>query len=305
MDPLTIVRDAQLEVEGWRQRAGRRPPEEPERDSVLARDDKTFAYHRISEMAPFSLVSAGEHLRLVWDGLDCGRLYATAQYTAVRGALAGTAQAVWITEPDDPSTRQRRGHVVIADMYENLRKYHKRTLKFAQQLGLTSDGEQRVNEQIAWIESREQALKAAQPALMKLNLTNVLEDIAPVVFPNDQERQAHLQLGVEPIILRYPRQHVEPHPASRLHDGRTTRQGIWPVDWRSGRRSDPARRLVRAGHAHTSTWVESRRPSMRRPTASPRSTRQARKVGPDRTASTLSVPFEDGGCWVAVLRSAK
>jgi hypothetical protein len=195
MDLLTIVRDAQPELDGWRQRAGRMPPEEPERDSDLARDDKMFVHHRISEVVRFSLASAGEHLRLVWDGLNQGHLYATAQYTAVRGALVGAAQAVWITEPDDPSTRQRRGHVVIADMYQNLRKYHRCTLDLARQLGFTPDDEQRVNEQIAWIESRELTLKAVQPAPMKLNLTDVLKDIAPIVFPNDQKHQAHLRLA--------------------------------------------------------------------------------------------------------------
>ncbi|HET6704311.1 hypothetical protein [Amycolatopsis sp.] len=54
MDYLAVIRDAQPQpqpqLELWRQRQVRNPPEEPERGSDLAGDDKVFAYQRISEM---------------------------------------------------------------------------------------------------------------------------------------------------------------------------------------------------------------------------------------------------------------
>jgi len=155
MDYLTIFRDAQPELEQWHQRQVRNPPEEPQPGSDLADDDKVFPYHWISEITRLSLVAAGEHLRLVWDGLDRKNLCSTAQYTALRGALVGAAQAVWITAPDDAGLRQRRGHTVIAESYEQLRKYHSRTLDVASLLGLTSEQQQQVRDQIAWITDRE------------------------------------------------------------------------------------------------------------------------------------------------------
>lgn len=195
MDYLKVFEAAQPELEQWRQRQVRNPPEEPERGSDLAEDDKVFQHHRISEMTRISLISAGEHLRLVWDGLDHKHLYSTAQHTAVRGALVGAAQAVWITAPDDPATRQRRGHAVIAEFYERLRQYHQRTLELAAALGFTPEQKQVVREQVDWITTRQQALATVQPAPMKVNLADALRDIGPVVFPDDPLRQGGLRLA--------------------------------------------------------------------------------------------------------------
>jgi hypothetical protein len=128
-----------------------------------------------------SLISAGEHLRLVWDGLARHNLYSTAQHTAVRSALVGAAQAVWITAPDEPATRRRHGHAVIAESYEQLRKSHQRTLEVVSELRLSPAQEQQVRDQVAWITTREQALAAVQPAPMKLNIADVLRDIGPAV----------------------------------------------------------------------------------------------------------------------------
>lgn len=194
---LKSIREAQPELERWRHRQLRNPPEEPERGSDLEGDDKVFAHHRISEMVRVSLVSASEHLRLVWDGLERGNLYATAQHTALRGALVGAAQAVWITALDDRQGRLRRGHTAIADSYARLRRYHERTLDLAMEIGLTSEDKQRVRDQIPWIRGRELALEAVRsaPAASKVNMTEVLHEVAPIVFPGDLPRQAGLQMA--------------------------------------------------------------------------------------------------------------
>ncbi|GAB3162213.1 hypothetical protein GCM10027258_80880 [Amycolatopsis stemonae] len=195
MDYLKVFESAQPELEQWRQRQVRNPPEEPQRGSDLAEDDKVFPYQRISEMTRISLISAGEHLRLVWDALDRKNLYTTAQHTAVRGALVGAAQAVWITAPDDAATRQRRGHSVIAESYDQLRKYQRRTLDLADDLGNTAAQQQLVRDQIDWITGRLDALTAVQPALMKVNVADILRDIGPIVFPGDTVRQGGLRLA--------------------------------------------------------------------------------------------------------------
>jgi hypothetical protein len=182
----------------WRAGASarsRNPPEQPERHSDLAKDDKVFPYQRISEMTRISLISASEHLRLVWDGLARHNLYSTAQHTAVRGALVGAAQAVWITAPDDPATRRRHGHAVIAESYEQLRKSHQRTLEVVSELGLSPAQELQVRDQVAWITTRQQALVAVQPAPMKVNIADVLRDIGPAAFPNAPLRRGGLRLA--------------------------------------------------------------------------------------------------------------
>lgn len=87
MDYLKVVfQAAQPELDQWRLRGLHNPPEQPEPGSDLAQDDKVFSHQRISEITRISLISAGEHLRLVWDGLDREQLYTTAQHTAVRSA---------------------------------------------------------------------------------------------------------------------------------------------------------------------------------------------------------------------------
>jgi hypothetical protein len=113
----------------------------------------------------------------------------------VRSALIGAAQATWITQSDDPVVRRRRGHAVIAESYEQLRKGQNRTLELASGLGLTPDKEQLLSDQIAWIVERQQQLAAVQPAPMGLNVADMLRDIGPAVYPGDPLRQAGLRLA--------------------------------------------------------------------------------------------------------------
>ncbi|MGV9823795.1 hypothetical protein [Nocardia xishanensis] len=195
MDELKPFEAAQTELDRWRYRGTLNPPEEPETGSDLASDDRAFRFHRISETARLSLVSAGEHLRLVWDGLARSNLYSTAQHTALRGALAAAAQAVWITAPDDGETRRSRGHAVIAESYQQLRKYHQRTLELAQALKLSPEDQLKVREQIEWVQSREAELSAARRTSLGVVMADVLRDVGPVIFPNDSERQASLRLA--------------------------------------------------------------------------------------------------------------
>lgn len=195
MDELKPFEAAQPELERWRYRGTLNPPEEPEPGSDFASDDKSFPYHRVSETTRISLVSAGEHLRLVWDGLARRNLYSTAQHSALRGALAAAAQAVWIAAPNAPDARQRRGHAVIAESYEQLRKYHERTLELSSDLSLSSDDEQRVADQIAWVKTRQAALADARTSSLKVVMADVLRDIGPEIFPSDAQRRAGLRLA--------------------------------------------------------------------------------------------------------------
>ncbi|MEU4674618.1 hypothetical protein AB0F91_43360 [Amycolatopsis sp. NPDC023774] len=107
-------------------------------------------------------MSAGEHLRLVWDGPDRGNYYNMIQYSAVRAAVVGAAQAVRILASDDSVARRDRGYIAITDTYVQLRKFHQLVLRQATELQLlTPEQVNQMRNQIAWAGSREDAVRAA------------------------------------------------------------------------------------------------------------------------------------------------
>ncbi|PPG05322.1 recombinase [Pseudoclavibacter sp. RFBI5] len=56
--PLHAIRSTYPDLHGWQARGQRMPPDEPEQNSELARDDSYFRWHRISEVA--AVRSGGE-----------------------------------------------------------------------------------------------------------------------------------------------------------------------------------------------------------------------------------------------------
>ena len=71
---------------------------EPGSDSIA--DDSVSPNHRISEVVRSSLAISGENLRLAADAIHRKNLYPSAHFTALRSALVGACQAVWILAPD-------------------------------------------------------------------------------------------------------------------------------------------------------------------------------------------------------------
>ena len=170
--------------------------ERPEPGSDFAGDDSTFSYHPISEIVRLSLVSAGEHLRLVWDGLELKNYYNMSQYSAVRAAIVGATQAVWVLAPDESAARRERGYAVITDTYVQSRKYHELVFRQAtemQLLQLTPQQEAELRDHIVWVNSREDAVRALRTDQAKLNVAAFIEAAAPVIFPGDEFRQAGLR----------------------------------------------------------------------------------------------------------------
>lgn len=193
-DELKVFRDALPDLRRWQQRA--KQLERPEPGSDLAEDDSAFSYQPISETVRLSLISAGEHLRLVWDGLELKNYYTMSQYSAVRTAIVGAAQAVWVLAPNEPTTRRERGYIAITDTYVQLRKYHELVLRQAtelQRLQLTPEREAKLRDQIAWVESREAAVRALRTGQAMLNVAAFIEAAAPEIFPGDEFRQAGLR----------------------------------------------------------------------------------------------------------------
>jgi len=194
-DAMVVFRNAGAELEQWRLRQVRTPPEQPEPSSELAEDDAVFPGHPISDTVRFNLVSAGEHLRLVLDGLERGNLYSVAGHSTVRGALVAAVQAIWMTALDEPAARRRRGHLMIAETYRQLRNYHQNTRTWASDLDLNTEERHALQEHLAWIDSRLAALNALQPGLPKVSTTVMFADVAPVAFPARPELQANMRLA--------------------------------------------------------------------------------------------------------------
>lgn len=190
-DKLKVFRDASTDLDRWRQRV--QQVEQPEPGSDLAQDDTAFPHQLISETVRTSLTSSGEHLRLICDGLERGNYYNMSQYSAVRAAIVGAAQAVWVVAPDDPAIRRERGHTVITENYVQLRKYHEQTLRQAQQLQLSPEDQEWLREQIELVKSLEGAVRAVRSSRAELKGATFIELAAPVIFPRDEFRQAGLR----------------------------------------------------------------------------------------------------------------
>ena len=81
-EDLDAIRGCYDDLERWRVRAAAQPPEQPQANSELAKDDAIFDFHRISEAGRLSLIAAGEHLRLSRDAVEAHQLYPSAHFEA-------------------------------------------------------------------------------------------------------------------------------------------------------------------------------------------------------------------------------
>lgn len=197
-------------------------PEEPEQDSDLAEDDKPFADQRISEMVRISLISACEHLRLVWDPRTPQSVHhGPTHRCSWRAGWRGTGRLDHGTRrPRHAAAPWSRGDRGIVQATSEVPRAHARP-------NLTQDQKQQVRDQVEWIRSRQQALVAVQPQPMQVNLTDVLLAIAPVVFPGNPLRQSGLRVGWN----------VLSSDAHVLMWGISTRAAFsraWPADRNSG-----------------------------------------------------------------------
>ena len=178
-----VMLDAVPTLDRWRRRV--QQLEQPERGSELHADDQAFPEFPISQLARQLLAFGGEHLRLAVSGLS-GGMYPSAHYTVLRGALVGSAQAVWILAPDDSPTRRERGMRVLGEAYKQLAVFHRDTRRLAQ-----LDGEQRqeLDDHVAWIGERAAKLGGLRTSKAVLNLTSdVIPEAAAVIY-RDQTRR--------------------------------------------------------------------------------------------------------------------
>jgi hypothetical protein len=178
---LDAIQATYPDLDRWRERA--REHEAPQRASELAIDDKVFPQFRVSEVARLSLMSAGEHLRLVRDGLTARNVYPSASHTTLRGALVGAAQAVWVLAPDDAETRQQRALTVVHVTYKQLRTYDNDVNKMQ---WLSRDDRAELEDHLKWLNERIGQVESLRRSKSDLDITGgVLPEALRAAF-NDQ-----------------------------------------------------------------------------------------------------------------------
>ena len=190
-EALTQMLDTAEDLDRWRLRA--HEVEEPERGSELAIDDQIFQRMAISQLARLSLVTAGEHLRLALDAIKAKQLYPTSHFTALRGALVGGSQAVWILAPEDRAVRRERGLTVLAEMYAQLDKYY----TFLSTTQLEVDDRARLGDQRLWLTERRDDVASLRTTKAALILTDTIGDAADHVFADTSSREAVRRLWRE------------------------------------------------------------------------------------------------------------
>jgi hypothetical protein len=177
-------------LDRWRLRVQKIEPPEPGSDLIA--DDSVFPNHRISEVVRSSLAISGENLRLAADAIHRQNLYPSAHFTALRSALVGACQAVWILAPDDPSTRHNRGLSVIDEAYRRSAQFHDATKKHSP--NLSASDATALDSQLAWIASRRHQVAQARTAQIPLNLTDDVIPMAAADVYQDPERRAEVRL---------------------------------------------------------------------------------------------------------------
>ena len=156
--------------------------EVPQPGSELFEDDQAFRYSPISEISRISLASDVKHMRMVRVVIDARQLFPSATFTALRGALVGAAQAVWVLSPDNQMDRRSRGLTVVAEEYAQLAKCYREADRLRPGTVPT--------DQWAWIEQRmDQLAQVRGPRPPELNQTTMIAAALDEAFPNDLDRQ--------------------------------------------------------------------------------------------------------------------
>src|SRR5690625_65352 len=109
-------------LDQWRERS--KKPEQPEQHSELEIDSRIWQHHPPYEVARQSLIAAVQHLNLARTAIVARELFPTAHFTVLRGALVGSAQAVWLLISDDRSERQQRAFRIIDEWYQRRIQYN-------------------------------------------------------------------------------------------------------------------------------------------------------------------------------------
>jgi hypothetical protein len=178
---LGQVEATYAQLDSWFHRTSR-VVEQPQKGSELYADDQPYPHAPISEMARMSLAIGTEHLRMVRILTDNRQLFPTATFTALRGALVGSAQAFWVLSSDDSEVRRSRGWTVPAEQLGELGKFYAEVNRIDPG---TVDADQ-----LAWHAKRTGQLAALRgERAPRLRQTDMIRLALQSASPTNRERQ--------------------------------------------------------------------------------------------------------------------
>ena len=118
---LDSIRSTFPELDAWKGRGARVNTGAP--GSELEADDAEYIAWQTSQLAAVGLATARNHLHAIRVHIEAAEQFGDVTGSLIRGALLGSAQAVWILGPDDRSIRMKRSRVVAMEVCENHRKF--------------------------------------------------------------------------------------------------------------------------------------------------------------------------------------
>ncbi|MBD3927452.1 hypothetical protein IEZ26_22710 [Nocardioides cavernae] len=118
---LDTIRSTFPELDAWGGRGSKVNTGAP--GSELEADDAEYIAWQTSQLAAAGLMTARNHLHAIRVHIEAGEQFGDVTGSLIRGALLGSAQAVWILAPDDRATRLKRSRVVALEVCENHRKF--------------------------------------------------------------------------------------------------------------------------------------------------------------------------------------
>ena len=188
-------------VGAWSERM--REPDDPQPGSSLGSDDEVFPKLPCSQLAWFGLGVGVEHLdattRLLQQQVDAGGpILPDANFTVLRGALVGSAQAVVLLCSSGRDERTRVGLQIAHEEYRQLFNFRKHVLEHA---GLVPEAQAAANRRDYLRLPRERREQAAailreRGAPLKITDTELVERAADLVHARGEDAQL-LQLALE------------------------------------------------------------------------------------------------------------
>ncbi|GAB2600174.1 hypothetical protein [Pseudactinotalea suaedae] len=120
-DALVRLRSTYESLDRWANRSER--IEEPEPGSELATDNDAGLGIPMYQPARHAMLAAVQHLNLARHAVEARQLFPIAHYSVLRGALLGSARAVWLLAPHDQVERQQRTLRAVYDSHRRFRQY--------------------------------------------------------------------------------------------------------------------------------------------------------------------------------------
>lgn len=154
----------------------------PATGSDLATDDTDWPPVPVSQVAVMGLGSARDHLQAVRIHVEIKQLFPFAHLSTIRGALVGSAQAVWVLSPENSSERIERSRRVAAHMYAEHEKY------LTVLRSLTDEPHENTEIVAAHVGERRKQLadrRAGDNQLAKLNTTDMIREAARAAFKDE------------------------------------------------------------------------------------------------------------------------